>query len=77
MLGFYPHNGGRDIQARFQMRVFCVLRVEKQTIGHSPPFFSFIYKKHMQYSGLQLARNKEGVLPSSEVYREEQTLARH
>lgn len=64
VLRFYPHNGGRDKQARFQIRGFCVLRVEKPTIGHSPPFFSFIDKKHMQYSGLQLARNSAAILRS-------------
>lgn len=71
VLRFYPHNEGRDIQARFQMRGFYVLRVEKQIIGHSPPFSSFIDKKHMQYSGLQLARNSAAILRS--VQREANT----
>jgi len=38
VLGFYPHNGGREIQIRFQMWVCCNLRAEKQTLGHLPSF---------------------------------------
>lgn len=66
MLRYYLHNGGRDIQARFQMRDFCVLRVEKQAIGHSPPFSHSLPRNICNILGFNLQGT---VLPSSEVYK--------
>lgn len=74
MLGFYPNNGRREIQARFQMRVFLCAEVEKQTLRHSPPFSLVHWQEPSYFLHFGLQRT---VLPSSEVYREEQTLASH
>lgn len=54
-------------QARFQMRVFCILRVEKQAIGHSPLFSHSLTRNTCNIPGFNLQGT---VLPSSEVYKE-------
>lgn len=64
VLGFYPHNGGREIQARFQMRVFLYPEGWKANPRTLASFFSCSLTRNTHNFWASACKERSAVLRS-------------